>query len=162
MRALIVGDGPARSWMAQRLPAAVFTGFLGGPELARAVASADALLNPSATEAFGNVNLEAMASGLPVVCADLASSRFLVRDEETGLLCAAGEPRAYAEALHKLMLRPSWRVRLGAAARAASGAYSWDAALSCVARTYRDALGGRHAAPAPKSRTGQLALQRGA
>jgi phosphatidylinositol alpha 1,6-mannosyltransferase len=146
VRTLVVGDGPARAWMAQRLPRATFTGFLTGAELGRAVASADALLNPSNTEAFGNVNLEAMASGLPIVSADLPSSRFLIKDEQTGLLCAAGEPQAYAEALHRLLVRPAWRARLGAAAHAASRAYSWEAALTSVAEAYRDALR-THATP---------------
>jgi glycosyltransferase involved in cell wall biosynthesis len=140
VRALIVGDGPLRDWMAQRLPQAIYTGFQAGTNLARAVASADVLLNPSATEAFGNVNLEAMASGLPVVCADVPSSRFLVRQEETGLLCPAADITAYAEALSRLATRPAWRSRLGAAARTVSRAFSWDAALSSVADSYEAAL----------------------
>jgi glycosyltransferase involved in cell wall biosynthesis len=139
-KALIVGDGPARAWMAQRMPGAAFTGFLGGAELARAVASADVLLNPSATEAFGNVNLEAMASGLPVICADVPSSRFLVRHEQTGLLCAPAEVCGYAEALMRMAVRPAWRSRLGAAARTTSRAFSWDAALSSVVGSYEAAI----------------------
>jgi len=63
---LVIGDGPARADFERLLPDAVFTGFQQGPDLARALASADILLNPSSTEAFGNVSLEAMASGLPV------------------------------------------------------------------------------------------------
>jgi phosphatidylinositol alpha 1,6-mannosyltransferase len=62
-RVLIVGEGPARGWFENRLPDAVFTGQLSGPDLARAVASMDVLLFPSITETFGNVTLEAMASG---------------------------------------------------------------------------------------------------
>jgi glycosyltransferase involved in cell wall biosynthesis len=139
-RALIVGDGPSRAWMAQRLPNAVFTGFQNGPALARAVASADVLLNPSATEAFGNVNLEAMASGLPVVCADVASSRFLVRHEQNGLLCPDADAAAYAAALSRLYERPAWRARLGSAAHNVSRAFSWDAALSSVVDSYRAAI----------------------
>ena len=161
VRALVVGDGPARAWMAQRLPDATFTGFLAGPELGRAVASADVLLNPSATEAFGNVNLEAMASGLPIVCGDLPSSRFLIKDEQTGLLCAAGEPQAYAEALHRLLVRPAWRARLGATAHAASRAYSWEAALASVVEAYRDALRTHPAPAAPVVRRGVPVLARG-
>ena len=150
VRALIVGDGPARTWMAQRLPGAVFTGFQSGPALARAVASADVLLNPSATEAFGNVNLEAMASGLPVVCADVASSRFLVRHEESGLLCPDADVAAYARALIRLYDRPAWRARLGSAARNVSRAFSWDAALSSVVDSYREAIAA-HRRPAATS-----------
>lgn len=140
VRALVVGDGPARAWMAQRLPEATFTGFLTGPDLARAIASADVLLNPSATEAFGNVNLEAMACGLPVVCADLPSSRFLVRHEQSGLLCPPADPAGYAAALVRMAERPAWRARLGAAARTVSRAFSWEAALSSVVDSYEAAI----------------------
>jgi glycosyltransferase involved in cell wall biosynthesis len=96
-----------------------------------------------------------------VVSADLPSSHFLMRHEETGLLCPAGDGAAYAEALHRLLSRPAWRARLGAAARAASRAYSWDAAMASVAETYRDALKA-HAAPATaKPRPGVPAFARG-
>jgi len=122
------------------MPQAAFTGFLAGADLARAVASADVLLNPSATEAFGNVNLEAMASGLPVICADVPSSRFLVRHEQTGLLCPVADAPGYAEALARMAARPAWRSRLGAAARTASRAFSWDAALSSVVDSYEAAI----------------------
>ena len=152
VRALVVGDGPARGWMAQRLPGAAFTGFLGGAELARAIASADVLLNPSATEAFGNVNLEAMASGLPVVCGDLPSSRFLVRHDETGLLCPPSDPLGYAAALGRMADGPAWRNRLGSAARTASRAFSWDAALSSVADSYRAAILAHRMPAAPRPR----------
>src|SRR5205085_2956286 len=66
-KVLVVGEGPAREWFERRLPDAVFAGFQGGPDLGRAVASMDMLFNPSVTETFGNVTLEAMAAGLPVV-----------------------------------------------------------------------------------------------
>lgn len=151
VRPLIVGDGPAKAWMMQRLPQAAYTGFLGGPALARAIASADVLLNPSATEAFGNVNLEAMASGLPVVCADVASSRFLVRHEESGLLCPEADAAGYAAALARVVDRPAWRARLGSAARTVSRAFSWDAALNSVVESYREAIAAhRRPAAAPQ------------
>ena len=140
VRALVIGDGPARPWMAKRLPGAVFTGFLSGPTLARAVASADVLLNPSTTEAFGNVTLEAMAAGLAVVCADAASHRALVRAGLTGLVCPAGDADAYATAILSLAARPERRLTMGWAARDASAAYSWAVALDSVVEVYREAL----------------------
>ena len=140
IRALVIGDGPARPWMAKRLPGAVFTGFLSGGVLARAVASADVLLNPSTTEAFGNVTLEAMAAGLAVVCADAASHRALVRAGLTGLVCPAGDVDAYAAAIVELATRPERRLMMGWAGRDASAAYSWAAALDSVLEVYREAL----------------------
>jgi phosphatidylinositol alpha 1,6-mannosyltransferase len=77
-KVLVVGEGPARQWFETRLPDAVFTGFQGGEDLARAVASMDVLFNPSITETFGNVTLEAMACRLPVVAADATGSESLV------------------------------------------------------------------------------------
>src|SRR4026209_1574571 len=67
-RALIVGDGPERARLQSLCPSAVFAGFLNGEVLACAYASSDIFFFPSATESFGNVTLEAMASGLPAVC----------------------------------------------------------------------------------------------
>ena len=139
-KALVVGEGPARPWLMQRLPDAVFTGFLAGADLARAVAGADVLLNPSTTEAFGNVNLEAMASGLAVVCADLPSSHALLSQGVTGLLCAPANAETYAAAVGRLLDRPGVRAALGRAARDASARHDWHAELSSVAVAYRDAL----------------------
>ena len=140
LRALVIGDGPARPWMARRLPNAVFTGFLSGSALGRAVASADVLLNPSTTEAFGNVTLEAMAAGLAVVCADAPSHRALVTAGRTGLLCPATDAEAYAAAILNLAAKPEKRLRMGWDGRDASAAYAWDAALDSVVAVYREAI----------------------
>jgi len=147
VRALIVGDGPARAWFAGRLPDAVFTGFLTGADLARAVASADVLMNPSVTEAFGNVTLEALAAGVPAVCADVPAHAALVRPGVTGLLCQPTEAQSYIEAVAALIADPARRESFGAAARASSAAYSWSAALSRVVDTYMEAMH-RHEQPA--------------
>ena len=77
-KVLVVGEGPARDWFEKRLPDAIFAGFQGGADLGRAVASMDMLFNPSVTETFGNVTLEAMAAGLPVVAARATGSESLV------------------------------------------------------------------------------------
>jgi glycosyltransferase involved in cell wall biosynthesis len=137
LRPLIVGDGPARPWLAARLPDAVFTGHLEGEDLARAVASADILVNPSETEAFGNVNLEAMAAGVAVVSADVGSARALIAPGRTGLLVPPRAPGAYAEAVEALVKAPRRRRRLGLAAAAAAAAYSWPDILDAVLEIYR-------------------------
>ncbi|MEY2926162.1 MAG: hypothetical protein RL367_639, partial [Pseudomonadota bacterium] len=79
-RVMITGEGPARDWLASQLPEAIFAGFLQGADLGRALASSDVLLNPSVTETFGNVTLEAMACQLPVVAALSPGSANLVVD----------------------------------------------------------------------------------
>lgn len=142
MRPLIVGDGPARSWLAERLPNAVFVGHLSGIELGMAVASADILLNPSLTEAFGNVTLEAMASGIAIVCPDVGSTRDLVRNEWSALMV---EPNAdaFAEALARLADDEPGRLAMGRAAHFASRAHSWPRINDAVVECYRELLAER-------------------
>ncbi|MBC7986796.1 MAG: glycosyltransferase family 1 protein, partial [Sphingomonadaceae bacterium] len=98
-KALIVGDGPAREWFERRLPEGVFAGFQQGPDLGRAVASMDMLFNPSVTETFGNVTLEARSARLPVVAASATGSQRLVADGVIGRLVRAGAIQDFAEAL---------------------------------------------------------------
>jgi phosphatidylinositol alpha 1,6-mannosyltransferase len=136
VRPLIVGEGPARSTF-DALEDAVFTGHLDGPDLARAVASADILLHPSRTEAFGNVVLEAMASGLTVVCADADSARALVEEGRTGFLRRADD---FVEVIAELMRNPRKRHEIGVGARNASSRFSWDAASQSVLEAYRSLM----------------------
>jgi len=139
VRVLVVGDGPARSAF-DGLGDAVLAGHLDGAELARAVASADILLNPSRTEAFGNVVLEAMASGLAVVCAAAESAAALVEHGGSGFLCPPGDIDSFATVISDLARDPNRRRAIGAAARAASARFSWDAASEGVLRAYQSVL----------------------
>lgn len=138
LRVLVVGAGPAARQF-ERLRAPVMTGHLQEADLARAVASADILLNPSTTETFGNVVLEAMAAGLPVVGADVASTAALVSHDISGMLCTPGDTDAYISAVDALIASPPRRIAMGEAARAASADYSWTAASRAVEQSYRDA-----------------------
>jgi phosphatidylinositol alpha 1,6-mannosyltransferase len=142
---LVIGDGPARSWFRAALPDAVFTGFLTGEALASAVAAGDIFLNPSATETFGNVNLEAMASGLALICADVPNSRALIRHGLNGLLCDPADAGAFGRALTVLIGDPAARVRLGHAARVESDRHRWPEVMASVARVYREALAAHQA-----------------
>ena len=135
-RVLIVGDGPAREWFEARVPQAIFAGFQSGGDLARAVASMDVLFFPSITETFGNVTLEAMASGLPVVVADATGSESLVYDNRSGRLIRPGAIREYADALATYIADPELRARHGAAGEARSRDFSWDRINQVVADTY--------------------------
>ena len=135
-RVLVVGDGPARQWFETRLPEAVFTGFQGGADLARAVASMDVLFNPSITETFGNVTLEAMACGLPVVAADATGSESLVDDGVTGRLIRPGAVHAFAEALRGYIENETLRTAHGVSGEVRSLDFSWDRINQAVADTY--------------------------
>ncbi len=141
IKPLLVGDGPARDWAAQRMPGAIFAGHLSGVDLGRAVASADIFVNPSKTEAFGNVTLEAMASGLAVICADVPSGRALIVDGETGLLCPTMSADSYAALLKRLSDDTSLRSRLAASAFSASKSHGWPETLNCVVNAYRKVTG---------------------
>jgi phosphatidylinositol alpha 1,6-mannosyltransferase len=143
-RVLVIGDGPARSWFEQQLPGAVFTGQLTGPDLARALASADLFLNPSVTEAFGNVTLEAMACALPVLAADSTGATNLVHPGKTGTLVDGSQPRQFADALAAYARDPKERRRQGAAGLEIARTMDWDTINSAVIRAYKHAIVKRH------------------
>jgi phosphatidylinositol alpha 1,6-mannosyltransferase len=139
IRPLIVGAGPAQSAF-EALPNAIMAGHLQGPELARAIASADILLNPSMTEGFGNVVLEAMASGLVVVSPAAPSAEALIDHERTGFLCPPQDLESYAVAIKAMIASPERRKQIGDAARDASEGYSWDTASESVRQAYESLL----------------------
>jgi len=140
LRPMIVGEGPARSWFAEQLPEANFLGHLSGDRLGMAVASADVLINPSVTEAFGNVNLEAMASGLPIISARVDSAAALIEHRISGILVKPDAVEHYVDALEQLILSRSARVTLGAVAAQRALDHDWRRQLSSVATTYRACL----------------------
>jgi glycosyltransferase involved in cell wall biosynthesis len=125
-KVLVVGEGPARDWFERALPNAVFVGFQGGQDLARAVASMDLFFNPSITETFGNVTLEAMACGLPVVAARATGSQNLVADGVTGKLVRPGAIEAFGAALGEYCQDEGSRRAAGKAGEEASARYGWD------------------------------------
>ena len=139
-RVLVVGEGPARPWFQDQLPDAIFTGQITGDELARAVASADLFLNPSITEAFGNVTLEAMACALPVIAAEATGATNLVRHGVTGTLVDGTEPDEFADALEAYALDPDLRRRQGEAALAIAKTMDWDSINATVVRVYMHAI----------------------
>jgi len=140
---LVIGDGPARAWFEQQLPDAKFIGQRTGDELATALASADVLLNPSITESFGNVTLEAMACGLPVVAADATGASNLVRGGESGILVEPTDLGGFADALQAYAEDPELRARHGAAGFAFAMTMDWDRINSVVIRTYLRAIAKR-------------------
>jgi glycosyltransferase involved in cell wall biosynthesis len=139
-RVLVIGEGPARGWFEQQLPDAIFTGQLTGPDLARALASADVLFNPSITEAFGNVTLEAMACGLPVIAADATGASNLVRSGVTGMLVDGTDPDEFAGAIEAYALDPDLRRRHGEAGLAIAKTMDWDSINATVVRVYLHAI----------------------
>jgi glycosyltransferase involved in cell wall biosynthesis len=139
-KVMVIGEGPARPWFEGRIPHGIFLGHQEGHDLARALASADVLLNPSITETFGNVTLEAMACKLPVIAAEATGATSLIRDGANGLLVDAGDIGGFADALQSYVREPALRERHGAAALAFAETQDWDSINSAVIRTYRRAI----------------------
>jgi glycosyltransferase involved in cell wall biosynthesis len=146
VRPLVVGEGPARDRF-DALADTIFTGHLDGEALGEAIASADIMLSPSVTEAFGNVVLEGMASGLALVSADAPSASSLIEPGVTGILCDPASAATYVDAIAGLIADPERRRTIGAAAREASARFSWEEASLSVKRAYESVLNRAAARP---------------
>ena len=125
-RLLLVGDGPARRRLEREHPGHIYAGMRHGEDLAGHYASADLFLFPSLTETYGNVTLEAMASGLPVVAFRMAAAAELIRHGHNGMLAEPGANAAYVRAVLDLIARPEARGRIAAAAAQSVAAFNWE------------------------------------
>lgn len=144
VKPLVIGDGPEMAAMKAGLKNGVFAGFLHGEDLARAYASSDIFFFPSESETFGNVTLEAMASGLPAVNAIASGSNSLVTEGETGHLVSARDEQGLAARLEALVKDEALRRRMGAAARARALTFSWDNILTGLLDSYAQVLREAH------------------
>jgi glycosyltransferase involved in cell wall biosynthesis len=140
---LVIGDGPERQRMAAALGQAVFTGHVEADELGRAVASADIMVNPSVTEAFGNVNLEALSAGLAVVGTDVPVTRAMIEDGRTGLLADPTSASDFADKIERLLQDRALRVALAANARQVAAGYDWHTILEGVVADYQALVKGQ-------------------
>ena len=133
-RLVLVGDGPERaSWQAKR-PDAVFCGTRIGEALAAHYASGDVFLFPSLTETWGNVTIEAMASGLAVVAYDCAAAEEIIRHGENGLKALPEDEAAFIAEAVSLAPAVALQRRLGTAAAARAAQLSWDAIIDSFER----------------------------
>jgi glycosyltransferase involved in cell wall biosynthesis/predicted metal-dependent phosphoesterase TrpH len=133
---LLAGGGPEEEMLKERLgDQATFLGWLEGDELPRAYASADIFLFCSRTDTFGQVLVEAGASGLPVVAVDEGGPSSIVVDGETGRLCEP-QPAMLAAAIQQLADSPAWRAKLGRQGREAACARTWEASMLQLAEGY--------------------------
>jgi glycosyltransferase involved in cell wall biosynthesis len=147
IRLAVVGNGPAAADFAAVAPTGVtFLGELRREMLAQVYASADIFCFPSTTDTFGQVLLEAAASGLPAVAAAAGGAPELVRDGETGLLVPPNDAFRFAAAICELALQPGRRSELGAAARTLALKRTWQASYDELRHAYAVA-----AAPTPVS-----------
>ncbi|MEV4990381.1 glycosyltransferase family 4 protein [Pseudarthrobacter sp. LMD1-1-1.1] len=145
-RLVVVGDGPQRAALEAALPRAVFTGFLGGDDLARAVASFDLFVHPGEFETFCQTIQEAMASGVPVVATGRGGPLDLVENSRTGWLYEPGDLSAMRARVQDLVGDDAKRRAFAAAAHASVQDRTWPALCTELVQHYADVIAG---APAP-------------
>ena len=151
---IFIGDGPLREELHQQCPQAIFTGMLRGQELSMALASGDLFLFPSETETFGNVVIEAMASGLPVLAFHMAAAAELIRDEENGRTVEPGDEAAYVQTAVELAAGGPLLSSMGLRAAAAASRMDWDSIAQQVEAgllSVMDRKKGRAAGSAPSA-----------
>lgn len=133
---VFVGDGPYRATLEAKCPDAVFAGFRTGIDLAQHYASADVFLFPSLTETFGNVTLEAMSSGLPVVAFEHAAAKELIVSEMHGLLADAHHPHQFVSHALKMATTPALRLHLQSHVRARAMEMGWSSIMEKLESVY--------------------------
>ncbi|MGE0429023.1 MAG: glycosyltransferase family 4 protein [Hydrogenophaga sp.] len=126
VKLVFVGDGPLRESLRQRCPQAVFAGMRPQDELATFYASADVFLFPSVTETFGNVTVEALASGLPVLAFNTAAAADWVQHDGNGWLVAPNDEAAFLSAAAHLAAQPARIAQAGSRARAQVAQLDWQ------------------------------------
>jgi glycosyltransferase involved in cell wall biosynthesis len=136
-RFLIVGHGAEESWLRERLPRAEFAGVLRGEALAEAYANMDLFVFPSHTDTFGNVVLEALASGVPAIVTPDGGPATIVRDGETGRIVCDEE---FAAAAAEVLAEAEKHTRMRIAARKYALTASWDSVFEGVYAAYETML----------------------
>jgi glycosyltransferase involved in cell wall biosynthesis len=136
VKMVITGDGPQQNYMMKRMPGAVFTGKLINSGLHRIYASCDIFLFPSITETFGNVNLEALASGLPVVAAAKGGQCGIVKEGETGFLVEPKNIDAFCEKLDYLVNNPKALKKMSSNAVEYARKQKWDTLCEKLFKSY--------------------------
>jgi phosphatidylinositol alpha 1,6-mannosyltransferase len=140
LRCVFAGDGPLKAELQARLPQDHFPGFVRGDPLSRLYASADLFVFPSTNETFGNVILEAMASGLPVLAAAAGGPADLIEPGVNGLLAAPKDAADMAALAARALAQPALRRRLSAQGLATARRYDWRRVHGRLVADYRSLL----------------------
>jgi glycosyltransferase involved in cell wall biosynthesis len=131
IRLIMVGDGPIKDKLARHAPENVcFTGYMRTPQLSIVYASSDIFIFPSYIETFGNVALEAMSAGLPVIGAKGSGCMDIIQNGFTGMLCNHWSPVAFADAVETMIKNEQLMQSMAQNARAAAIQYDWDNIMS--------------------------------
>ncbi len=138
---MITGDGPFKGYMEKRMPNAIFTGKQTKEELARLYATADVFMFPSTTETFGNVVLEAMASGLPVVAAAAGGPKGIVTRSEAGYVVEPKNEEAFYERINEILNDSELHQKFGKNAVTYAQDQSWDVLCAEMVKKLREVAG---------------------
>jgi glycosyltransferase involved in cell wall biosynthesis len=142
LKMVVVGDGPVRKRLAAKWPEVHFAGMRYDADLARHYASADIFVFGSTSETFGNVVVEAMASGLAVLTYDYAAGRQFIRSGENGRLVPLHAEAAFVAALSQLVTEPKQLAAMGRAARRTAEGYPWQKTIDRFETLLRQAAEG--------------------
>ncbi len=134
---VIVGEGPTQKELQQTMPNAVFTGKLTGEELSKAYASSDMFVFPSTTETFGNVVLEAMASGLPVVAANAGGPKDILTQAQAGILVTPQADQEFYDAIVSLLDDQDQYTKQSQLVRNYAISQNWDGLVDELVREYQ-------------------------
>ncbi|MCH8495337.1 MAG: glycosyltransferase family 1 protein [Balneolales bacterium] len=140
IRTLIVGEGPAREVLETSLGDTIFTGHLTGDDLAIAYASSDIFMFPSISETFGNVTLEALASGVPAVEANAQGNKSLVKSGYNGYLATPKDANEFERLILKLANNPVLRNQFAQNAVSFAQTFAWDNILDKLVQDYHEAI----------------------
>jgi phosphatidylinositol alpha 1,6-mannosyltransferase len=134
---VLVGDGPVRQELQGMMPGAIFLGYQGGEELSTTFASSDIFAFPSTTETFGNVTVEAMASGVVPICAREGGACGVLHDRITGLITRPRDDEHLAEAILYLVDQPGRRASMADQALTYARRLSWNNIFDELFEDYR-------------------------
>ncbi|MES5891969.1 glycosyltransferase [Bacillus cereus group sp. RP43] len=144
---LIAGDGPLAKGLHENVPKTnvTFTGYLQGEYLAEAYASSDLMVFPSTTETFGNVVLESLACGTPVIGANSGGVKNIITDEKTGFLCEPKNEDSFLSSIYELLNNEEMRKQMSQDAHSYAATQSWDEISSDLLIHYDDVIQSRKA-----------------
>lgn len=138
---IIVGDGPSKEEMMTNAPENMtFAGYLSGESLAEIYSSSDLFVFPSPTETFGNVVLEALASGTPAICANSGGVKNIIKDGITGILCEPQNSNQFQNAIIHLLSNHILRKHMSEEARKYALSQTWNSIFDELLKEYKDAI----------------------
>ena len=137
---VLVGDGPIRKELEELMPKAVFLGYQSGENLSRTFASSDIFAFPSTTETFGNVTIEAMASGVPPICVEKGGAYGVIRNKKTGLIAKPDDAEDFAAKIISLLDDDSTRNQISLNALGFAQSQSWENIFGELLKSYKNII----------------------